>query len=324
MTLHRIKMNRRSFVLKSMAGAAVAGMPVYGLQAFNGIKMAGIGICDWDLGHTDDNPYTPATTAEVFVPRAAGVGLEGIQVSLGTSPDNVMLRDPAVRKQYAELGKKHNISYCSVAVGSILHYLPLTTEPQSAVFVIDGLEAARALGSKNILIAFFFDGDLLEKDKSGNYINTSSGKFAEYTWKEKDIDRLIAVLKQIAPRAEDMGIALGIENSLSADQNLMILEEVCSPMVQIYYDIGNSQYFGYDVPYEIRKIGNHRMCEVHIKNVGSRLIYGNEGEVDMQACAKALSDIGYDKWLVLETIGRPGRFEEDTRANIDFVRKVFM
>ncbi|MCC5931524.1 MAG: sugar phosphate isomerase/epimerase [Cyclobacteriaceae bacterium] len=316
-------MNRRSFVLKSMAGAAMAGMPVYGLSAFNNIKAAGIGICDWDLGHTADNPYTPSTTADIFVPRAASVGLEGIQVSLGTSPDHVMLRDPSVRKHYIELGKRHNISYFSVAVGSILHYLPLTTEPQSAVFVIDGLEAARALGSKNILIAFFFDGDLLEKDKEGNYINMSSGKYPEYKWKEKDIDRLIALLKQIAPRAEDHGIALGIENSLSADQNLTILEEVGSPMVQVYYDIGNSWQFGYNVPREIRQIGNHRMCEVHIKNVGSRLIYGNEGQVDMESCANALADIGYDKWLVLETIGRPGRFEEDTLANIDFVKRVF-
>lgn len=88
-------------------------------------------------------------------------------------------------------------------------------------------------------------------------------------------------------------------------------------------DIGKSWHFGYDVPHEIRKIGNHRMCEIHIKNVGSKLIYGDEGEVDMEACAEALGDIGYDKWLVLETIGRPGRFKEDTIANIDFVRRVF-
>lgn len=298
-------------------------MPVSGLYAYNNTKPAGIGICDWDLGHTANDPFTPSKPAGVFIPRAARVGLEAIQVSLGTAPDNIMLRDSAVRKRYIELGKEYNIEFCSVAVGSILHYLPLTTEPQSAVFVIDGLEAAKALGSKNILIAFFFDGDLLERDASGSYINISSGKYPEYKWKDKDIDRLIAVMKQIAPRAEDLGIALGIENSLSADQNLKIIDEIGSPMVQIYYDIGNSWHFGYDVPQEIRKIGNHRMCEIHIKNVGSKLIYGDEGEVDMEACAEALGDIGYDKWLVLETIGRPGRFKEDTIANIDFVRRVF-
>ncbi len=301
----------------------MASMPASLITSCNSAGPAGIGICDWDLGHTADAPFTPSKTAGVFVPRAASVGLEAIQVSVGTSPDNVMLRDNTVRKQYIELGKQYNIVFCSVAVGSILHYLPLTTEPQSAIYVLDGLEAAKALGAKNILIAFFFDGDLLERNSSGNYINTSAGEFPEYKWKERDIERLIALMKQIVPRAEDLDVVLGIENSLSADQNLRIIDEIGSPMVQVYYDIGNSTSFGYDVPGEIRKIGNHRMCEVHIKNIGSPLLYGDEGQVDMNASARALSDIGYDKWLVIETMGRPGRFEEDTVANIDFTRRVF-
>ncbi len=105
---------------------------------------------------------------------------------------------------------------------------------------------------------------------------------------------------------------------------LLKSDEIGSPMVQVYYDIGNSWSMGYNVPEEILTIGNHRMCEIHIKNTGSKLLCGDEGIVDMDACAQALSDIGYDKWLVIETMGRPGRFEEDTRKNIDFVRKVFM
>ena len=66
------------------------------------------------------------------------------------------------------------------------------------------------------------------------------------------------------------------------------------------------------------------MCEVHIKNRGSRLIFGNRGEVKMEICADALQDIGFNKWLVLETSGRPDRFEEDTKENIDFVRRPFI
>jgi L-ribulose-5-phosphate 3-epimerase len=317
-------MDRRSFIQKSMAGVVLAGMPATVLKTCANPRPAGIGICDWDLGHTPDAPFTPSTPASEFVPLAASVGYEAIQVSVGTSPDNVMLRDNDVRKKYIELGKQHNIVYCSVAVGSILHYLPLTAEPQSAVFVIDGLEAAQALGAKNILIAFFFDGDLLERDASGSYVNISSGMLPEYRWKERDIERLIALMKQVVPRAEDLGVVLGIENTLTADQNLQIIDEIGSPMVQVYYDIANTTSMGYDAPGEIRKIGNDRCCEIHIKNIGSKLLYGNEGKVDMEACARAISDIGYDKWLVIESSGRPGRFEEDAVANIDFVRKVFM
>ncbi len=307
-------MNRRSFIQKSMAAAIIANMPAGVIAASSNSKPAGVGICDWNLGTSADPSY---------IPLAAEVGLEAIQVSVGTAPDRMPLRERAVRNRYIELGKQHNIVFCSVAAGSILNQIPLATEPQSAIYVVDALEAAKALGSTNILTAFFGNGDLLERDDSGNYINISSGRFAEYKWKEQEVERVIAVMKQIVPRAEDLGVIIGLENTLTADQNLKIIDEIGSPMVQIYYDTGNPWGNGYDVPGEIRKIGNHRMCEVHIKNRGSSLIYGDEGEVDMEACAAALHDIGYDKWLVLETSGRRDRFKEDTRANASYVRQVF-
>ncbi len=297
-----------------MAAAIIANMPAGVIAASSNPKPAGVGICDWNLGTSADPSY---------IPLAAEVGLEAIQVSAGTAPDRMPLRERAVRNRYIELGKQHNIVFCSVAAGSILNQIPLATEPQSAIYVVDALEAAKALGSTNILTAFFGNGDLLERDDSGNYINISSGRFAEYKWKEQDVERVIAVMKQIVPRAEDLGVIIGLENTLTADQNLKIIDEIGSPMVQIYYDTGNPWGNGYDVPGEIRKIGNHRMCEVHIKNRGSSLIYGDEGEVDMEACAAALHDIGYDKWLVLETSGRRDRFKEDTRANASYVRQVF-
>ncbi len=308
-------MNRRSFIQKTMAGIIMAGMPAPVIAACSTAKPSGIGMCDWNLGQSADPSY---------IPLAAEVGLEAIQVSVGTAPDHIPLRDSSVRRRYLELGREHKVVFCSVAAGSILNQIPLATEPQSAIYVVDALEAASALGSTNILTAFFGNGDLLERDESGNYINISSGPFAEYKWKEKDVERVIAVMKQIVPRAEDLGVIIGLENTLTAGQNLQIIDEIGSPMVQIYYDTGNSWGNGYDVPGEIRKIGNHRMCEVHIKNQGSSLIFGSEGKVDMEACAGALRDIGYDKWLVLETSGRRGRFEEDTRANIEYIRKVFI
>lgn len=279
-------------------------------------RPAGIGMCDWNLGRSADPSY---------IPLAEKVGLQAIQVSVGTAPDSIPLRENAVRQQYLQLGQKHNIRFCSVAAGSILHRNALTTDPKNAKYVIDALEAASVLGAGNILVALFGDGDLLQMDESGNYTNIPANKYAEYKWKEKDVERLIKVIKQqIVPRAEDLGVVIGLENSLTASQNLQIIDEIGSPMVQVYYDIANSWRRGYDVTGEIRQIGNERMCEVHIKNEGSRLIYGNEGVVDMERCAAALHAIGFDKWLVLETSGRRDRFEEDTIANIEFVKKVFL
>ena len=48
-------------------------------------------------------------------------------------------------------------------------------------------------------------------------------------------------------------------------QNLAIIDRVGSLMVQVYNDVGNSTAYGYDVPGEIRTLGNDRICEMHIK-----------------------------------------------------------
>jgi sugar phosphate isomerase/epimerase len=221
------------------------------------------------------------------------------------------------------LGKEHNITFHSVAAGGILNKLPLATEPQSAIYVIDAIEAAEALGAKNILLAFFGNGDLRRKDLYGNLRDLRDGDYASYELNTKHVQRVVETLKQVVPRAEDAGVYIGLENTLSTRQNLDIIDQIGSEMVKVYYDVGNSWNFGYDVPGELRMLGNEMICEIHLKDRKTKLLGSQEAEVDMHACAEVLKEIEYDKWLVLETSGRPDKFEEDTITNVAFVRKTF-
>ncbi len=306
-------MDRRSFIKTS--GAAVMAAGLVNSSLFAGTSPAGIGMCDWNLPKGSANPD--------IIAKAAEVTLQGIQVSVATSPDNVPLRDPKVRQQYVELGKKNGITFHSVAAGSILNKYALATEPQSAVYVIDAIEAAQTLGAKNILIAFFGNGDLLKKDADGKYYTKTIDGYNEHELDEARVEKVIDCLKQIAPRAEAAGVALGLENTLSAKQNLKIIEGIGSPIAQVYYDVGNSWGNGYNVPAEIRKLGNDRICEVHLKDWKTKILGDDKAMVDMDACSKALTDINYDKWLVLETSGRKNEFEADTKTNVAFSKRVF-
>ncbi len=308
---------RRTFLQLGTAGVGAWGIislvkPSITPGARPGV--AGVGMCDWNLGSSAD----PAA-----VPKAREANLQGIQVSVGTAPDNIPLRDEKIREQYLELGEEHNITFHSVAAGGILNRIPLASEPQAAVYVIDALEAARVLGAKNVLLAFFGNGDLRLLDASGDFRNKRPDGHASYELDTMAVTRVVEVLRQIAPRAEQLGIALGLENTLTAKQNLEIIERVGSDMVQVYYDVGNSWGYGYDVPSEIRHLGNDRICEVHLKDRNTKLLGSSDGMVDMQACARALKDIGFNKWLVLETSGRENRFHEDTRTNVSFVKDTF-
>lgn len=273
----------------------------------------GIGICDWNLG--------PMCDPEL-IPRAAEADLTGIQVSLGRDPDQILLRDPSVRARYVEMGREHGVSFHSIALGMFNTY-PLAEEPRCAVWLIDAIDTAVALGATNVLMAFFGNGDLRYRDADGEFVNESAGEFASFRLDEGKVSSVVDTLVQVVPRARDAGVALGLENTITAAQNLEIIERVGSEWLQIYYDMGNSTGNGYDVPSEIRMIGNDRLCEFHLKDWNTPLL-GSEGcMVDNKAVASALKDIGYDKWLVLETSGRRDLFLEDTRTNVAWAKDLF-
>jgi sugar phosphate isomerase/epimerase len=279
-----------------------------------GSKIAGVGMCDWNLGEAC-NPE--------LIPKAQEAHLNGLQVSVGTRPDRMPLREEKVRKRYQEMGKKYNVHFHSVAAGGILNAIPLASEPQSAVYVIDAIEAAQALGAKNILIAFFGNGDLRRKDQAGNFIEHKENGFSTFELDEVGVKRVVEALQQIAPRAEKAGVVIGFENTLTARQNLDIIARVGTPMMQVYYDVGNSTAYGYDIFTELRLLGNNRICEVHLKDWKTPMLGSSGCAVDMSAVARVLDEIGYDKWVVLETSGRKDAFLEDTRTNVTYVRKTF-
>ncbi len=273
----------------------------------------GIGICDWNLGPMCDPEQ---------IPRAAEAHLSGIQVSLGRNPEEMLLRDPSIQERYLELGNEHGITFHSVALG-LLNTYPLSDEPRSAIWLVDAIDAAVALGASNVLMAFFGNGDLRQKDENGDFLNDSVGEFASYRLDEDKVTRVVDTLIQVVPRARDVGVSLGLENTLTAAQNLEIIDRVGSEWLQIYYDLGNSTGNGYDVPGELRLIGNQRLCEVHLKDWNTPVLGSDESMVDNQAAAAALEDIGYDKWLVLETSGREDRFLEDTQGNVAWAKETF-
>ena len=95
-----------------------------------------------------------------------------------------------------------------------------------------------------------------------------------------------------------------------------LVERVGHDAVRVYYDIGNSTSNGYDVPAEIRMLGD-RICQFHFKDGGH---YLGEGNVAMKPVAEAMNAIGYKGWVVLETSVPSKDRDADFRKNANFVR----
>ena len=103
----------------------------------------------------------------------------------------------------------------------------------------------------------------------------------------------------------------------TAEDNVRIMERAKSPAVLVYYDVGNSNRNGFDVPKEIRWLGKSRICQMHLKDKG----YIGDGPIDFTAVMKAIADIGYAGFANLETSAPSGSIEDDMRRNLKAVRE---
>jgi len=247
-----------------------------------------IGACDWSIGKMCD----PAAF-EV----ARQIGLDGVQVSLGTVVNDMHLQKPEVQQAYRDAAKQAGLEIASLAIGE-MNNVPYKSDPRTVEWVSDSIDVCKALGTRVVLLAFFSKGDLRD-DKPG-------------------VDEVVKRLKVVAPKAEKAGVILGIESWLSADQHLDILKRVGSKAVQVYYDVCNSNDRGYDIYREIRQLGRKRICEFHFKENGALL---GKGKVDFAKVRAALDDIGYRGWVQIEGAVPPGApMLESYQANCKFLR----
>lgn len=281
-----------------LAGAAAVTTGVaFGAQTRNALAAANasglkVSMCDWSMGKT---------TPDAF-PLAKEIGLQGVQVSLGDPENKLWLRQPKVQEQYLDAARKSGVAISSLAMG-LLNEIPLMSEPRAAVWVADAIEVARAMKVQVILLAFFGNGELKEDNAT-------------------DMRRVTELLQELAPRAEKAGAILAIESYMSVEGHLKILDKVQSDAVQVYYDFFNSHATkGYDFVKEIKLLGRKRICEVHFKE--GRHLLGGGGKPDWPTAVKVLKEIGYDRWITLETSSPSGNLVADTRKNLEYVRKLW-
>jgi L-ribulose-5-phosphate 3-epimerase len=247
------------------------------------------GVCDWTIKKTG--------TPEAF-DLAAQIGLEGVQVSLVPRGESLTLLDKELQQAYQQAVEKTGVAIASFCIGE-LNNVPLKSDPRAERWVAEGIEVASAMKVGIILIPFFGKGDLKD-DPAGT-------------------DAVIQSLKRLAPRAEKAGIILALESTLSAEAHQKIIEAIGSPVVAVYYDVGNSQEAGYDIGREIRLLGE-RIAQFHAKDYQD--LFG-KGSLDFTAVRSAMMDIDYSGWLVLEEVKLPLGMEQSIRKDLEYLKSVF-
>jgi L-ribulose-5-phosphate 3-epimerase len=287
-------LTRRDFVKHATVASATMAYFARGQAAAAVPLPIRVGMTDWNLGKRGD-------VGKVALARQ--IGLDGIQVSL-TFPtdDSPHLRDSRVQTQFRQAALDNGIQICSLAIGSPgKSRLPLHTNPAAAILLVEAIEVARNIGTSNILLPILGDSHINMKDP-------------------REVETFVAMMKEVARYAERAGVVVALEDWISAEDNIRLLDAIGSDAIGVYYDARNIKSRVHDPYGEPTRLGK-RIQQVHVKN-GPKLMRDSD-ILDWPRLAQEFFDIGYRGWYVLETEAPSNDLIADTRANIEYVRTTF-
>jgi sugar phosphate isomerase/epimerase len=250
-----------------------------------------IGVTDWNL-RLGANPES--------IPLAAKLGFDGVQISFGRRlvDDKLPLDNPDAIARCLALSKEHKIPIDGTCVDK-LHDDGLKSGGLAFRWVRDSIRLTQALGTQVLLLPFF-------------------GKWA--IEQRSEMDYTAGALRALAPEAEKAGVILGLEDTISAEDNARILDMVGSKNVLVYYDVGNSTGKGFDPVKEIRWLGKDRICQIHLKDNPN---YLGEGKILFAPIVQAIQEIGFTGYSNLETDAKsPATLDADMRRNLNYIRSL--
>jgi L-ribulose-5-phosphate 3-epimerase len=283
-----------SVALPSIARAQASG-PMQSKEAIHPVPVR-VGMTDWNLGQRGDITK---------IALAREIGLDGIQVSVQYPTDGKTptLRDPGTQAAFKRAALDNGIQICSLAIGNPgRSRMPMHTNPAFAILLIEAVEIAHDLGTNNILLPILGDSHIDMTNQS-------------------QVDTFVAMMKEVARYAEKYRVVIGLEDWISAEDNIKLLDAIGSDHVAVYYDAHNIVPRVKDIYAEPKMLGK-RIDQIHVKNA-NMLMSAPGGRVDWPRLAQEFYEIGYRGWYVLETASPSTDIVADTRANIEYVKKTF-
>ena len=213
---------------------------------------------------------------------AKEIGFDGVEYCIGGDYKDSLLWQADGPEKLKTLADKDGVEISSLSPGIFSSLHPVVSDAEKRAegceMMTHVIEVCPSLDTDAILVPMFPDD------------------FAD--WPEETWNMLTDGFKSLAEVAEKHGIMLALETRFNADQLLMIIDRVGSKYIKVYYDTANQTNRGYDVPAELRQLGD-QVGMIHAKDTNGKML--GEGGVDFKGTDAAIRDIGYDGYIVLET-----------------------
>lgn len=135
------------------------------------------------------------------------------------------------------------------------------------------------------------------------------------------------IRERLLPRARDLKVIIAVEEVwnkflLSPLEFARYVDELDSPWLKAYFDVGNVVFYGYPQDW-IRTLGA-RIVKVHLKDFqldrpNGRFFWKNlgDGDIDWLEVRRALADIGYTGYVTTEVNGGDAAYLKDLSGRVD-------
>jgi L-ribulose-5-phosphate 3-epimerase len=235
------------------------------------------------------------------------LGADGVEVDMGGLGDRETfdnkLADDTIRALFMDKAKEYNLEIASLAMTGF--YAQSFPERPTAVKAVQ--DCINTMKKMNVKIGFLplgIRGDLTKLPEMRPAI----------------VERL----KAVGRMAEEAGVVIGIESTLSATDQLQLLKDIGSPAIQIYFNFSNAIQNGRDLYKEMEILGSH-ICQIHCTNHDSVWLQ-NDKTINMNQVKQVLDKIGYKGWLVIERsrdATDPRNVKRNFGANVAYMKSIF-
>jgi len=277
-------LSRRSFMKTSIA--STLGSITFGSNVFNAHVTANTMSRQPFQGHLRKSLYYNMFPEELGVlerfQAAKEMRFEGIEIPT--------LEESEIVDEFKDAAAQSGIEIHSIMNQRHWRYPLSSADPSVVDQSIEGMEIslrnARALGAGVVLLV-------------PAVVNAETMYRDAYTHSQKNIKRLL-------PLAEELGVIIAIENVwnkflLSPLEFLRYIEEIDSPFLKAYFDVGNIVLYGF--PQDWIRTLNQMIVRIHIKGFNEKtksFVNLREGTIDWPEVRRALSDIGYSGFINAE------------------------
>ena len=285
-------MNRRQFLQSTLSAGAVTYVGVSAPAAAAWAARSPIKIA-----HREGNMLRTSSSG-VYELAAKIPGISGIEVQ--TTRSNLWDRETVLA--YKRESHRWNIRTISMG-GSLPAGGTLLDPGPCEVSLRKTIRAGEILGASVVLVPGFRE-TCPKMDDEASY------------------GPVVQLLKKLAPVAEDSGIVLGLELSLTTDEYVKLLGLVDHPAVRAYWDATGTEsmvHNGEGIK-GIEVLGA-RIVQMHLKNNREPLMEV-PGLVDWSKAWPAIWKSGFEGWFVFETPhASPEACIEETKKNIAWVMR---